>query len=200
MRHLQSAKELAFQFVPIVGLAICAALGIWGWRTGVLTSQDAMAALVRRVGFWGPVLFILLQVVQVVIPILPGGVSCLMGVLLFGPLWGFIYNYVGVCAGSMLAFAAAKQCGRPLLQRMFRPALLEKYDRWTHPDGHFARWFALAIFLPVAPDDFLCYLAGTTAMRWQQFSAIIWSCKPCSVALYSLFLYLGWTQALHFFG
>lgn len=200
MKYPQSAKEIAVRFVPLAGLLICAAFGIWGWHTGILTSQDAMSALVRRAGIWGPVLFVLLQVVQVVIPILPGGVSCLIGVLLFGAFRGFLYNYIGVCAGSMLAFAAARAYGRPLLQRIFQPGLLEKYDHWTRPDGHFARWFALAIFLPVAPDDFLCYLAGTTALAWRQFTAIIWACKPFSIALYSLFLYLGWTQFLHFFG
>lgn len=47
--------------------------------------------------------------------------------------------------------------------------MIEKYDGWTQKDGKFLKLFALAIFFPVAPDDFLCYLAGTTKMTWKQF-------------------------------
>ena len=40
----------------------------------------------------------------------------------------------------------------------------------------------LAIFFPVAPDDFLCYLAGLTRMSLKKFSAIIFLGKPASIA------------------
>lgn len=77
---------------------------------------------------------------QVVIPILPGGVSCLAGVLIFGPWCGFLYNYLGICAGSMLAFLIARHFGRPLLGRIFRPEQLERYDRWMRSRRHLSRW------------------------------------------------------------
>lgn len=102
------------------------------------------------------------QAVQVVVPILPGGLGCLAGVVLFGPWQGFLWNYLGICAGSFAAFAIACNCGRPLLYRMFPEELIRRYDKWSGEKGRFTRWFALLIFLPVAPDDYLCFLAGTT--------------------------------------
>jgi len=54
----------------------------------------------------------------------------------------------------------------------------------------------LAIFFPVAPDDFLCWLAGTTKMTLGRFSAIILLGKPASIALYSL----GLSTAFRFVG
>ena len=68
----------------------------------------------------------------------------------------------------------------------FDQKMIEKYDGWTQKDGKFLKLFALAIFFPVAPDDFLCYLAGTTKMTWKQFTAVIVLGKPFSIALYSL--------------
>lgn len=50
----------------------------------------------------------------------------------------------------------------------------------------FTKLFALAIFLPFAPDDFLCYLAGTTKMKLGSFTCIILAGKPAAIALYSL--------------
>ena len=94
------------------------------------------------------------------------------------------------------AFAIARSCGRPLLYRMFPASLIEKYDRWSEEKGRFARWFALLIFLPVAPDDYLCFLAGTTGISWQKYTAIILLCKPFSIALYSLWLTVAARQLL----
>ena len=100
----------------------------------------------------------------------------------------------------MAAFGISRVMGRPFLYKMFseklirlrrerglsQEQLIQKYDSWTQKDSRFLKLFALAIFFPVAPDDFLCYLAGTTKMTWKQFSLVIWLGKPCSIALYSL--------------
>ena len=151
-----------------------------------------MQALVHSCGAVGVVLFILFQAVQVVVPVLPGGIGCLAGVLIFGPVWGFVYNYVGICIGSLAAFAVARNCGKPLLTMLFSEKTIAKYSRWAEERNRFARLFALAIFLPVAPDDFLCYLAGTTEMSWRQYTAIILLGKPIAIALYSLGLTMVW--------
>ena len=185
-------ERKVLQVLSLAGFAACILFTVWGWRTGVLTSQEQMEALVRSCGAAGIVLFVLFQAVQVVVPVLPGGLGCLAGVLLFGPLWGFVYNYVGICAGSLAAFAVARTCGKPLLSMLFSEKTIAKYSRWTEEKDHFARLFALAIFFPVAPDDFLCYLAGTTNMSWRKYTTIILLGKPFAIALYSLGLTVLW--------
>ena len=185
-------ERKVLQVLSLAGFAACILFTVWGWRTGVLTSQEQMEALVRSCGAVGIVLFVLFQAVQVVVPVLPGGLGCLAGVLLFGPLWGFVYNYVGICAGSLAAFAVARTCGKPLLSMLFSEKTIAKYSRWTEEKDRFARLFALAIFFPVAPDDFLCYLAGTTNMSWRKYTTIILLGKPFAIALYSLGLTVLW--------
>ena len=197
----RSGKNTAEHFglsrtAAALGLLFCALLGGWMWQNGLLTDPLALQSWVGSLGWWAPAAFVVFQAVQVVIPILPGGLGCLVGVLLFGPLWGFFYNYFGICVGSLMAFGIARQCGRPLLARMFSPKLLQRYQHWTGPNSHFTGWFALAIFLPVAPDDFLCYLAGTTAMCWSIFALIIFACKPFAIALYSTGLNVAFRMLL----
>ena len=70
-------------------------------------------------------MFVAFQVVQVVVPMLPGGLGCLVGVVLFGPVMGFVYNYVGICIGSLLAFAVAAQ----LRAAAVEPAVFGKAHR-----------------------------------------------------------------------
>ena len=178
----------------LLGLIACGVFIFYGFKQQIFTSQDALRSFVGGFGAFGAVVFILFQAVQVVVPILPSGLGCLAGVLLFGPWLGFVYNYVGICLGSIAAFLLAKLYGRPILSVLFRQETIAKYEGWTN--RHFARWFALAIFFPVAPDDFLCWLAGTTKMTLGRFSAIILLGKPASIALYSL----GLSTAFRFVG
>lgn len=196
MENRINAKVL-LNLCTAAGLIGCAVLVFYGWRHHLFTSQEALQAYITSFGALGALVFIMFQAVQVVIPILPGGLGCLGGVLLFGPWRGFVYNYAGICVGSIAAFLLAKQYGRPLLTAMFKPGTIAKYESWT--SRRFDALFAAAIFLPVAPDDFLCYLAGTTRMRLGRFTTIILLGKPAAIALYSLGLNVAFQHAAALF-
>ena len=149
-----------------------------------------MQKFIMGFGTAAGIIFVLIQIIQVIIPVIPGGVSCVAGVIVFGAGMGFVYNYVGICIGSILVFLIAKRYGRALMVKMFDKKLIDKYESWTEKNGRFTKLFALAIFLPVAPDDFLCYLAGTTRMKLKTFTAVILLGKPLSIAAYSMGLNL----------
>ena len=61
----------------------------------------------KKFGLYAPVIFIIFQSTQVVLSILPGAISCVEGILIFGSLQGFIYNYIG----SIAVFLLARQYG-----------------------------------------------------------------------------------------
>ena len=190
----KSVEKTALRAASLCGLVICVVTAIWAWRMGFLTSQERLQVLVAGCGAAGALVFMAFQAVQVVVPILPGGLGCLAGVLLFGAVNGFVYNYIGICVGSLMAFAIARSCGKPLLPLLFSEKTIAKYSAWTEDRGRFSKLFAWAIFLPVAPDDFLCYLAGTTEMTWRRFTAIILLGKPFAIAMYSLGLTVIWQR------
>lgn len=190
----RSVEKTALRAASVCGLVICIITAVWAWRMGFLTSQERLQALVAGCGAAGALVFVAFQAVQVVVPILPGGLGCLAGVLLFGAVNGFIFNYIGICVGSLMAFAIARSCGKPLLPLLFSEKTIAKYSAWTEDRGRFSKLFAWAIFLPVAPDDFLCYLAGTTEMSWQRFTTIILLGKPFAIAMYSLGLTVIWQR------
>ena len=169
----------------------CVVLGIIGYRRGAFSSVEALQEWMDSYGIWAPLIFIILQAVQVIIPIIPGGVTLLGGVILFGPWWGFVYNYVGIIAGSFAVFGISRVYGKPMMHRLFKRESIEKYENWTSNHGRFAKIFAFLIFVPGAPDGLICYLAGTTEMTWKMYSLIILTAKPASIALYSVLYVLG---------
>ena len=182
----QNRTKLLMNLLSAVLFAGCVGVAIWLWRQGAFRSVDALQTVVDDYGGSAALLFIALQAAQVVVPLLPGGVSCLAGVVLFGPWEGFLWNYIGISLGSFLAFAIARNFGKPLLRRIFSKKLHDKYEKWTHESKRFDRLFALAIFLPGLPDDFLCFLAGTTGMSWKKFTLITLTCRPLMIFAYSL--------------
>ena len=87
-----------------------------------------MEAYIGRFGIWSPFVFIIYQIMQiVVIPFIPGGVTTTAGVVMFGSVEGLILNYIGICLGSIAAFALAKRYGRHLVLRFVDK---KKYDRY----------------------------------------------------------------------
>lgn len=184
--------------ITVVGLVLVVVACIVGWRTGLFTDQQVLDEFLEKAGAWAPLVFVLIQMVQVVIPVIPGGVSLLAGVLIFGPWWGFVYNYVGIVFGSMIVFYLSRWYGRPWIRGMVSEKTYQKYIGWLDRGKAFDRLFAIAIFFPVAPDDFLCMLAGISGMSFRRFSLIILLGKPVSIFLYSLALLVGaeWLQKL----
>lgn len=186
--------------ISIVGTIMVCIFFYFALKEQIFTSEEKMQLLLKKSGYFAPVIFVIIQIVQVVIPIIPGGISQGVGVLIFGPWWGFVYNYVGIVLGSIIAFLIARKYGLPLINKMFKKELVDKYIGWLNKGKKFEAFFALAIFLPVAPDDFLCYFAGVTNISVKKFVAIIILLKPFTISAYSMILVSASNVLLKLFG
>lgn len=173
-------------YIPILITVMLIAAGFVCFQSGIFSSEEQMRVFLKQAGFLAPAAFIALQILQVVIPIIPGAVSCVIGVMIFGPVYGFIYNYVGVVAGSIIIFLLVRKYGRPLILKLVKEETYTKYVSWIEKGRKFDFMFAAAILLPGMPDDLLCMLAGLTPMSVKKFSAILLLGKPLSLAAYSL--------------
>ena len=43
-------EKTVLQAVSVIGFFLCVAVALWGWQTGVLTSQERLEALVSSLG------------------------------------------------------------------------------------------------------------------------------------------------------
>ncbi|OYR96846.1 TVP38/TMEM64 family protein [Lactobacillus taiwanensis] len=177
--------------LTIIITIILIILSIYWYKLGIFTSQEKMKAYLANKQIIGPLIFTLIQIIQVVIPIIPGGVSLLGGVIFFGPIWGFVYNYVGICIGSIILFFLARHYGKPFILHLVSEKTYEKYMKWTANQKKFNWFFALCIIAPMAPDDILCMIAGLTKMKFSTYVWIILLGKPWTIAAYSLGLIYG---------
>ena len=183
-------KNQIFNIIGAILLIVGVILAFIGYHKGYFDSLDTFRKLILEKGARGPLVFMVLQIVQIVVPVIPGGLTCVAGVVIFGAFWGFIYNYISICLGSILVFFISRTFGRSIVLRIFGEELYDKYKEKLNEDKY-DKFFALAIFLPVAPDDFLCYLTGLTEMPVKKFVAIILLCTPLSIFAYSMAWALG---------
>ena len=141
----------------------------------------------------GSIIFLLLQIIQVVIPIIPGGVTTVVGFMAFGPILGFILNYVGIVIGSIILFLLTRRYGKPFILLFMEEKLFARYERKL-TSSTYEKVFALNMASPISPADILVMVTGLSKMTFRRFLYIILLCKPISIVAYSYF----WIYGGHF--
>ncbi|MDD6186574.1 MAG: VTT domain-containing protein [Oscillospiraceae bacterium] len=185
-----SKEDLIKNFFLIFGillLCISALFVAKGRMDGHFSSIDSMREYVNSYGMFRPVLLTLIQVVQVVLPVVPGMTGCIVGAVLFGSTGGFLINYIGISAGSIIAFFLAKRYGTNLVAKLIPMEKYESTIEKINKSKNYLILLFLSILLPLAPDDFLCYFSGLIKMSTKKFVLIILVSKPWCILFYSLF-------------
>lgn len=128
----------------------------------------------RYVEGWGPaapLIFMVLQALQVVVAPIPGELTGAVGGFVFGIVPNVLYSTVGLTVGSVLAFAAARMMGLPLVRLVVPCHVLERFHFLVARRGTMV---ALILFIiPGFPKDILSYILGLSPMGFVTF---FWVC------------------------
>jgi uncharacterized membrane protein YdjX (TVP38/TMEM64 family) len=137
-------------------------------------------------GIFAPLVFMLLQALQVIVAPVPGQVVALASGYLFGSVAGTVYSFVGVIVGSGVAFLLAKRYGRSFVEDVLHEDVIEQFDEFVATVG-LPGLFAFVI-IPGLPDDAICFLSGLTKWRLRTFLAVI---SVGRLPAYALTVYAG---------
>ena len=180
--HLKKYLGAALIFLLMLLILFC----VQGYLGGHFSSAEQLQAYMKRFGVFAPVILTVIQAIQVIIPVLPGGLGCVVGAGMFGAAGGFWCNYIGISAGSIISFLLAKRYGVELVRKMVPMEKYQKLVDWVDTKKSYTLILFLAILLPLAPDDFLCWFSGLTGMASRRFIWIIIAAKPWCILFYSL--------------
>ncbi len=185
------SKETIIKTTAIILLAalmtVAAFVLIKGWVGGYFNSVDTLRSYVASYGIWAPVILTLIQLLLAVLPICPSFTGCVVGAALFGAAGGFWTNYLGISAGSIATYALAKRFGVQLVNKMLPMQKYEAYIEKINRSKSYPKLLFLAILIPMAPDNFLCYFSGLVNMPAKKFVTIIITAKPWCILFYSIF-------------
>ena len=131
------------------------------------------AFLRETVTSWGwaaPLVFMLIQALQVVISPIPGEITGPVGGALFGTLWGVIYSTIGLSIGTVVCFLLGRIYGEPIV----RPFLSEHH--WTRMNFILETEGAILCFIiylmPGFPKDIVSYLFGISPIPFWVFALV----------------------------
>lgn len=117
---------------------------------------------VAQAGLAGPFLFMALYAMATVL-FLPGSVLTLAGGVLFGPLWGTLYNLTGATVGALLAFLVARYLAAGWVQDRLAKVSggrVERLVMGVEAEGW--RFVAFTRLVPLFPFNLLNYAFGLT--------------------------------------
>lgn len=189
MKPERTARQKLIRFLSSVMtaavLAVLAAM-LRAYLGGQFSSAEAFRGYIEGFGPFGPLFLTVFQSVQVILPVLPGFLGCAVGTAMFGPVVGFLCSYIGISAGSVIAFFLARRYGMPLIRDLFPGGKYRKWAAWASERRSYIAFLFVAMLLPLFPDDYLCYFSGVTEMTAKKFIWVILLGKPWCILAYSL--------------
>ena len=128
----------------------------------LLSSEEGQAIILQKMqtfGIFAPILFVLLQVAQVVIAVIPGGPVPIIGGLLFGEGIGLLLSMVGFFFGTVIVYYLVQKFGRPIVSLFVSEDKMQKYAYLATEKKLEVLVFALFL-LPGLPKDALTYIVS----------------------------------------
>tara|TARA_Y100001978_G_scaffold99178_1_gene88799 strand:+ start:756 stop:1382 length:627 start_codon:yes stop_codon:yes gene_type:complete len=117
---------------------------------------------------WGILLLILLRLVSIVIPIIPGTPYLLVSGYLFGFVNGLIISCISDLISCSICFTISKNYGRGIVQKLMPKKYFNKFESLSknYLEKNF---FLLTGFLMTGMFDFISYGVGLTKLKWKTF-------------------------------
>ena len=124
----------------------------------------------REWGLLAPVIFIVLQALQVIIAPIPGEVTGILGGFLFGEWVGLLYSTIGLTLGSVAAFGVGRWLGARYVRTLVSQETWDKMGFIVEAEG--AILCFVIYLIPGLPKDMVCYLFGISPMPLWVFALV----------------------------
>jgi uncharacterized membrane protein YdjX (TVP38/TMEM64 family) len=139
---------------------------IWSlWQ--IVGNREAVIAYLEQFGLAGPVLLSIVLVLQVIVAAIPGHMLMIGGAYVYDFPIAFCINLLATVGGSQAAFWLAQWAGRPVIERLAPPDLLDKWQSASARKG--ILFFTFAFVLPIFPADVMNYVAGLSGLPGRKF-------------------------------
>ena len=153
----------------ILALSIAVMAGLtallWTPMINFIEDPDSLATWIDGAGIWGPIVFILLNMVQVLLAIIPGGPFEVAAGALFGPWIGTLMCDIAMTTGGMMTFFFVRKFGMKFIELFIDRKEVESV-KFLHSNEKYTTLLFLFFLLPGTPKDLMCYVVGLTDIKW----------------------------------
>lgn len=147
----------------LLTLLVCGIAAAFYWRDQL--SIETLTSWVGQLGWVAPLVFIACYAIAAVF-FLPGWIFTLAGGVLFGPVFGTLYNLTGATIGATLAFITARYIAHDWVAQRTGKRLRQLVEG-VEKEGW--RFVAFVRLVPVFPFNLLNYALGLTGIRLSHY-------------------------------
>jgi uncharacterized membrane protein YdjX (TVP38/TMEM64 family) len=173
-----SSRSSRLYLKILIGLLACVILilmalfreSIWesvSYSYHLLADRDRVRDFIASFGWGAPLVFMGIQILQVIFAPVPGEATGFIGGYLFGVLKGFLYSSLALAIGSWINFSIGRFLGVRFFRKMIPAEKFERFDALLKRQGIIVL-FLLFIF-PGFPKDYLCLFLGLSTLPLKVF-------------------------------
>ncbi len=178
-REVFAKSMLGVYVLLLFAATICLILQKTGFFE-VIQSAESLRLYLEKTGAWMPILYVVLQFLQVIVLPIPSVVSTVAGVALFGAFRAMLYSLIGILLGSFTAFIIGRKLGYRAVVWLVGEDTLKKWQKKLK--GKDNLFLTLMFLLPLFPDDVLCLIAGLSTMSTKYFVTVISIARVIGIA------------------
>lgn len=173
---------------------------MWQWLHDMISmlkhlDMKQVESLLEQYSNLGPLPGILLPLVEAFLPFLPLIVFVMANAAAYGLWLGFLYSWIGVCAGSCIVFWLARKFGgRFGMYIQKRMPSSQRFFHWMEEKG-FTPLFILYCF-PFTPSSLINIAAGISTVPFRTFVIAVMSGKAVVIFLMA-FIGHDWQGFIH---
>ncbi|MGI6151027.1 MAG: TVP38/TMEM64 family protein [Christensenellales bacterium] len=160
-------KKSVLKFIILV-ILVGVAVGVaWYFRdtiAAVIEDPKGLRDYLQSFGFWGFVIYLGIQIAQVVTIIVPGEVLNVCGGFIYGTPLGFFLSWIGIMVGSVIAFYLSRSLGRDFISRIIPEKQIKKVEELLNSTKGTVGLFVICM-IPLISKDTLIYVAGLTPVK-----------------------------------
>lgn len=154
----------------------------------MLASEEGRAqleTLVQNNFILGVIVFIFLQVLQIVVALIPGAMIQILGGVLFGGFWGTVLCFLGTLIGEISVYYLVKWLGTPIIEALSGKDGIKQLSFLQ--DSKKSELAVFILFLLPLPKDALTYFAPLTKIKPTTFFAISMAARTPAIIVSNVF-------------
>jgi uncharacterized membrane protein YdjX (TVP38/TMEM64 family) len=140
------------------------------WFVRFYVDKKFLKATLKEWGVLAPVLFMLLQALQVIISPIPGDATGFLGGYLFGEWLGLLYSTIGLTVGSVTSFWIGRWLGEHYVRGLVSQEAWDRLGFIVEAEGTILCF--IIYLIPGLPKDLICYLFGLSPMPLWVFALV----------------------------
>lgn len=151
---------LAFTILLLVGLTLLLGKPILEY----MEDPAAVTLKLQSLGAWGPIVFMVLNIAQVLLALIPGGPFEVAAGALWGPVWGTLMCDIAMSTGGVITFLFARKFGIKFIELFTTREKIESV-KFLKANEKSTSLLFLFFLLPGTPKDLMCYVVGLSDIK-----------------------------------